>query len=73
VTHIPSIDPVPLETIRQQVNCCGIVSALPPAREVLQSYSRHGPIVLVCPDAAISVALHDLATRLDSDPVSFFL
>jgi DNA-binding response OmpR family regulator len=73
VTHIPSIDPVPLDTIRQQVNCCGIVSALPPAREILQSYRRHGPIVLACPEAPISVALHDLAARLDSDPVTFLL
>jgi len=73
VTHTPSIDPVPLDAIRQQLSCCGIVSALPPAREILQSYRRQGPIVLACPEAPISAAFHELATRLDSDPVSFLL
>jgi hypothetical protein len=49
------------------------VSALPPARDILLSYRRQGPIVLACPEAPISAAFNDLATRLDSDPVSFLL
>jgi MinD-like ATPase involved in chromosome partitioning or flagellar assembly len=70
--HMPFIDAAPLPTIRTELNC-GIVSALPPAREILHSYRRQGPIVLAQPEAPISVAFDELASRLDHDPVQFLI
>jgi MinD-like ATPase involved in chromosome partitioning or flagellar assembly len=72
VNHMPFMDAAPLPAVRAELNC-GIVSVLPPAREVLQSYRRQGPIVLAQPAAPISVAFEEIATRVDHDPVQFLL
>jgi MinD-like ATPase involved in chromosome partitioning or flagellar assembly/CheY-like chemotaxis protein len=72
VNHMPFMDAAPLPTVRAELNC-GIVGVLPPAREVLQSYRRQGPIVLAQPAAPISVAFEELATRLERDPVQFLM
>jgi MinD-like ATPase involved in chromosome partitioning or flagellar assembly/CheY-like chemotaxis protein len=72
VNHMPFLDAAPLPAVRAELNC-GIVGALPPAREMLQSYRRHGPIVLVQPNAPISAAYEELAGRIDHDPVQFLL
>jgi MinD-like ATPase involved in chromosome partitioning or flagellar assembly/CheY-like chemotaxis protein len=72
VNHMPFMDAAPLPTVRAELNC-GIVGVLPPAREVLQSYRRQGPIVLAQPSAPVSVAFEELAARLDHDPVQFML
>jgi MinD-like ATPase involved in chromosome partitioning or flagellar assembly/CheY-like chemotaxis protein len=72
VNHMPCMDAAPLPAIRAELNC-GIVGVLPPARELLQSYRRQGPIVLAQPNAPVSVAFDELATRLDHDPVQFLL
>jgi len=70
VNHMPFVDAAPLPAIRNELNC-GIVSVLPPAREMLHSYRRQGPIVLAQPQSPIAVAFDELAGRLDQDPVSF--
>ena len=70
VNHMPFVDAAPLPAIRSELNC-GIVGVLPPAREMLHSYRRQGPIVLAQPQAPIAVAFDELAGRLDQDPVSF--
>jgi MinD-like ATPase involved in chromosome partitioning or flagellar assembly/CheY-like chemotaxis protein len=72
VNHMPFMDVAPLPSVRADLNC-GIVGVLPPAREVLQSYRRQGPIVLAQPAAPISIAFEEIATRLDRDPVQFLL
>lgn len=72
VNHMPFMDVAPLPTVRAELNC-GIVGVLPPAREVLQSYRRQGPIVLAQPAAPVSAAFAELAARLDRDPVQFLL
>jgi MinD-like ATPase involved in chromosome partitioning or flagellar assembly/CheY-like chemotaxis protein len=72
VNHMPFVDSAPLPAIRSELNC-GIVAVLPPAREILHSYRRQGPIVLAQPQAPVSIALDELAGRLDSDPVQFLL
>jgi MinD-like ATPase involved in chromosome partitioning or flagellar assembly/CheY-like chemotaxis protein len=72
VNHMAFIDAAPLPAIRSELNC-GIVSVLPPAREMLHSYRRQGPIVLAQPQAPVSVAFEELAGRLDHDPVQFLL
>lgn len=72
VNHMPFMDAAPLPSIRSEVNC-GIVGVLPPAREMLLSYRRQGPIVLAQPNAPVSAAYEDLAARLDRDPVQFLL
>jgi MinD-like ATPase involved in chromosome partitioning or flagellar assembly len=68
--HMPFMDAPPLPAIRTELNC-GIVGVLPPAREILQSYRRQGPIVLAQPEAPISLAFAELATRIDQSPVQF--
>jgi MinD-like ATPase involved in chromosome partitioning or flagellar assembly/CheY-like chemotaxis protein len=70
VNHIPFIDSAPLPAIRAELNC-GVVGVLPPARDVLQSYRRQGPIAIAQPQSPVAVALDDLATRLDHDPIQF--
>jgi MinD-like ATPase involved in chromosome partitioning or flagellar assembly/ActR/RegA family two-component response regulator len=72
VNHMPFVDVAPLPAIRSELGC-GIVGVLPPAREVLHSYRRQGPIVLAQPGAPVSVAFDELAGRLDQDPVPFLL
>jgi MinD-like ATPase involved in chromosome partitioning or flagellar assembly/CheY-like chemotaxis protein len=72
VNHMPFVDAAPLPAIKSELNC-GIVSVLPPAREMLHSYRRQGPIVLAQPQAPVSVAFDELAGRLDQDPVQFLL
>jgi len=72
VNHMPFIDSSPLPAIRTELTC-GIIGVLPPAREVLHSYRRQGPIVLSQPQLPISVALDEMATRLDRDPVQYLL
>jgi MinD-like ATPase involved in chromosome partitioning or flagellar assembly/CheY-like chemotaxis protein len=70
VTHLAFIDSAPLPAIRKELNC-GIVGVIPPARELLQSYRRHGPIVLAQPESPVAVAFSDLAARIDQSPVEF--
>jgi DNA-binding response OmpR family regulator len=72
VNHMPFMDVAPLPAVRAEMNC-GIVGVLPPAREVLQSYRRQGPIVLAQPGAPVSAAYRDIASRIDHDPVQFTL
>jgi MinD-like ATPase involved in chromosome partitioning or flagellar assembly/CheY-like chemotaxis protein len=72
VNHLPFVDAAPLPAIRAELKC-GIVGVLPPAREVLHSYRRQGPIVLAQPQHPVSVAFDELAARLDQDPVQFLL
>jgi MinD-like ATPase involved in chromosome partitioning or flagellar assembly len=72
VNHMAFIDAAPLPAIRSELNC-GIIGVLPPAREMLHSYRRQGPIVLAQPQAPVSVAFEELAGRLDHDPVQFLL
>ncbi len=72
VNHMPFMDAAPLPSIRAEANC-GIVGVLPPAREMLQSYRRQGPIVVAQPNAPVSAAYEDLAARIDHDPVQFLL
>jgi MinD-like ATPase involved in chromosome partitioning or flagellar assembly len=72
VNHMPFMDAAPLPAVRGELGC-GIVGVLPPAREILQSYRRQGPIVLAQPAAPVSVAFVELATRIDHDPVQFLL
>jgi len=70
VNHVPFLDSAPLPAIRAELNC-GIVGVIPPARELLQSYRRQGPIVLTQPQAPVSIAFSELADRLDQSPVEF--
>jgi DNA-binding response OmpR family regulator len=70
VNHVPFLDSAPLPAIRAELNC-GIVGVIPPARELLQSYRRQGPIVLAQPEAPVSIAFTELAARLDQSPVEF--
>jgi DNA-binding response OmpR family regulator len=70
VNHMPFMDAPPLAAVRAELGC-GIVSVFPPAREILQSYRRQGPIVLAQRDAPVSVAFEELAVRLEQDPVQF--
>jgi DNA-binding response OmpR family regulator len=70
VTHLPFVDSAPLAAVRKELNC-GIVGAIPPARELLHSYRRHGPIVLAQPETPVAVAFAELAARLDRSPVEF--
>lgn len=72
VNHMAFVDAQPLPAMRAALNC-GILGVLPPARELLHSYRRQGPIVLAQPQAPISVAFDELAGRLDHDPVQFLL
>lgn len=72
VNHMPFVDAAPLPAIRAELQC-GIVGVLPPAREILHSYRRQGPIVLSQPTAPISVAFDELAGRLDHSPVPFLV
>ena len=72
VNHMPFMDVAPLPTVRAELNC-GIVGVLPPAREMLQSYRRQGPIVLAQPAAPVSIAFEELAARLNHDPVQFMM
>ena len=68
VNHVPFLESVPLPAIKAQLNC-GIVGVIPPAREMLQSYRRQGPIVLAAPQAPVAVAYDEVAGRLDQEPV----
>lgn len=70
VNHVPFLESASLPAIRAQLKC-GIVAVIPPAREMLQSYRRQGPIVLAAPQAPISVAYDEMAARLDQEPVGF--
>lgn len=70
VNHVPFLDTAPLPAIRAQLNC-GIVGVIPPAREMLQSFRRQGPITVIQPGAPVSMAFEELAARLDHDPVQF--
>jgi MinD-like ATPase involved in chromosome partitioning or flagellar assembly/CheY-like chemotaxis protein len=70
VNHMPFMDVAPLPSVRAELQC-PIVGVLPPAREVLQSYRRQGPIVLAQPTLPIAMAFEELAGRLDQDPVQF--
>jgi MinD-like ATPase involved in chromosome partitioning or flagellar assembly/CheY-like chemotaxis protein len=72
VNHMPFVDSSPLPAVKAELGC-GIVGVVPPAREMLHSYRRQGPIVLAQPQAPVSVAYDELAGRLDSDPVPFLL
>jgi MinD-like ATPase involved in chromosome partitioning or flagellar assembly/CheY-like chemotaxis protein len=72
VNHLPFMDAAPLPAMRSEIGC-GIVGVLPPARELLQSYRRQGPIVLAQPNAPVSAAFEELATRIEHDPVQFLL
>src|SRR5579883_1011106 len=68
VTHVPFLESAPLPAIKAQLNC-GIVGVIPPAREMLQSYRRQGPIVLAAPQSPVAVAYDEVAGRLEQDPV----
>jgi DNA-binding response OmpR family regulator len=70
VNLVPFLDSAPLPAIRDELNC-GIVGVIPPARELLQSYRRQGPIVLSQPETHVSIAYTGLAERLDQSPVEF--
>jgi MinD-like ATPase involved in chromosome partitioning or flagellar assembly/CheY-like chemotaxis protein len=70
VNHVPFLESAPLPAIKAQLNC-GIVGVIPPAREMLQSYRRQGPIVLTAPQAPVSVAYEEMAARLEQRPVGF--
>ncbi len=70
VNHVPFLESASLPAIKAQLKC-GIVAVIPPAREMLQSYRRQGPIVLAAPQAPISVAYDEMAARLDQEPVAF--
>jgi len=72
VNHMPFVDSAPLPAIRSELNC-GILGVLPPAREMLHSYRRQGPIVLAQPQSPIAVAFDELAGRLEQDPVPFLV
>jgi len=72
VNHVPFLDTAPLPAIRAHLNC-GIVAVIPPAREMLQSYRRQGPIVLAAPAAPVSVGFEELAARLEKEPVEFLV
>jgi MinD-like ATPase involved in chromosome partitioning or flagellar assembly/CheY-like chemotaxis protein len=70
VTHSPFLESAPLPEIRKQLNI-GITGIIPPARDVLQSYRRMGPIVLSQPETPVARAFEEVAGRLDQDPVRF--
>jgi MinD-like ATPase involved in chromosome partitioning or flagellar assembly/CheY-like chemotaxis protein len=72
VNHVPFLESAPLPAIKAQLNC-GIVGVIPPAREMLQSYRRQGPIVLTAPEVPISVAYAEMAGRLEQDPVGYLI
>jgi MinD-like ATPase involved in chromosome partitioning or flagellar assembly len=69
---MPFIDAAPLPAIRAELKC-GIVGVLPPAREILHSYRRQGPIVTAQPGSPISIAYNEIASRLDQDPTQFVM
>lgn len=69
VNHVPFLESAPLPAIKSQLNC-GLVGVIPPAREMLQSYRRQGPIVLAAPGAPVAVAFDELAGRLEKEPVA---
>jgi DNA-binding response OmpR family regulator len=72
VNHMPFMDALPLPAVRAELNC-GIVGVLPPAREILNSYRRQGPIVLAFPAAPVSVAFEEVSARIDQSPVQFLM
>jgi MinD-like ATPase involved in chromosome partitioning or flagellar assembly/CheY-like chemotaxis protein len=72
VNHVPFLESMPLPAIKAQLGC-GIVGVIPPAREMLQSYRRQGPIVLAAPEAPVSVAYDEMAARLEQEPVGFVI
>ncbi len=70
VNHVPFLESAGLPAIRALLNC-GLVGVIPPAREMLQSYRRQGPIVLAAPGAPVSAAFDEMAGRLEQEPVGF--
>jgi len=72
VNHLPFMDAAPLPAIRAELNC-GILGVLPPAREILQSYRRQGPIVQSQPASPVAAGFEEVARRLEQDPVPFLL